>query len=262
MADLLALQRALAASLQDPSAALLPSAHLAGDGAAIERRLGIYRANIAASVAKALGAAYPVVAQWVGAEFFAGLARAYGRARPSGSGDLYDHGAEFGDFLADFPHTRSLPYLPDLARLEWQVHRAYGAADAPAFEVARLAAVAPADQGSICFQWAAGTAVVESAFPIVRLWTLHQPGHEGAFTLEGAGAERARVGRDGWRVDVALIDPAEARFLQHSLGGATLESATAAALAEAPEFDLGALLPRLVSARLITGFTLASGCPT
>jgi hypothetical protein len=143
MPELLALQQDFAAALRDAAATPRVARWLAGDATQVERRVAIYRANAAAAIAKALAAAYPVVRRVVGDEFFDGLARAFRCGTPSTSGDLGDYGAGFADFLAAFPPARALPYLCDLARLEWAAHRAYGAADAPPWEAGTLAAVAP-----------------------------------------------------------------------------------------------------------------------
>jgi Putative DNA-binding domain len=203
-----------------------------------------------------LSAAYPVVRQVVGDEFFHGLAREYQRGTPSTSGDLTDFGASLAAFVAAFDHTRSLPYLPDLARLEWAVHRAGGAADAPDWDAAALGAVEPEQQAAIRFAWSPGLAVVESPHPIARIWTIHQPGYDGEFSVDWACADTALVARDGFAVVVTECDAGDATFIRASLAGAPLGDAVAAALATHPGFDLGALLGRALAARLLCGFTL------
>ena len=51
-------------------------------GVLVEERLGLYRGNLNATWRRVLGQAYPVVLALVGEEFFAGLAREYGRQLP------------------------------------------------------------------------------------------------------------------------------------------------------------------------------------
>lgn len=254
MPELLALQHDLASALD--GAAPRAERWLAGDAALIEQRLAIYRANITAAATKALAAAYPVLRQVVGDEFFDGLARAYQRAVPSTSGDLNDYGGTFAAFIAEFPHTQSLPYLPDLARLEWAAQRAYGAADAPACDRQALAQVAPAQRPTIRFDWAAGTAIVDSSFPIARVWLIHQPGFDGEFSVDWAVRECALVSRDGFRVGVATLAAGDAAFIGSSLGGAALGASAEAALGVDAGFDLGALLARLIASNVICGFTI------
>jgi hypothetical protein len=229
---------------------------LAGDDALVARRLAVYRANMVAAADKALAGAYPVIRQAVGDEFFHGLAREYQRAGPSTSGDLAEFGHRFHEFLAQFEHVDHLPWLPDLARLEWAAHVAYGAADATAWDAAALAEV-PADrQADLRFAWAPGTAVIESAWPIVRVWTIHQPGFEGAFQVDWSVPERAWVARDGQRIMVATLDAGEAAFLGRSLAGATLGEAIASAVDADPAFALDTLLGRAAAAGLLQGFDL------
>ena len=254
MPELLALQTDFAAALRDRDRVVDAGRWLAGDAPAVERRMAIYRANMVAAADKALSSACPVIRQVVGEEFFHGLAREYQRATPSTSGDLTDFGSTFPEFLASFEHTQSMPWLPDLARLEWAVHRACGAADAPGWDPAALAAVEPGRQADIRFQWSPGLAVIESAYPIVRLWTIHQPGYAGEFSVEWERADTALVARDGFTVGVAECGAGEAAFLGASLAGEPLGEATGAALQRHPEFDLGALLGRAIAARLICGF--------
>lgn len=256
MRELLAFQTDFAEALREGRRTPAMERWLAGSGDTVAGRMAIYRANMVASAEKALASAYPVIRQVVGDDFFHGLAREYQRGTPSTSGDLTAFGATFGAFLAAFEHTQSLPYLPDLARLEWAVHLAYGAADAPDWDPASLAAVKPEQQAAIRFQWVPGTAVVGSAHPVVRIWTIHQAGYDGEFSVDWDRADTALVSRDGFAVQVSVCGPAEAAFVRASLEGAPLADATAAALADHPDFDLGALLGRALSARLICGFTL------
>ncbi|MEP6503370.1 MAG: DNA-binding domain-containing protein [Betaproteobacteria bacterium] len=256
MSELLALQAGFARALRDTDATPAAGRWIAGDAALRDRRLAIYRANMVAAADKALSAACPVVRQVVGEEFFHALAREYQREHPSTSGDLGDFGAEFPHFLDTFEHTRSLPYLPDLARLEWAAHRAYGAADGVAWDPAALAAVEVERQEQIRLHWSPGLAVVDSPYPIVRIWTIHQPGHGGEFAVDWDVAERALVARDGFAVTVAAIGVGDAAFLRASFGGAPLGDAAAAALQADPLFDLAALLGRAITSRLVCGFTL------
>lgn len=256
MPELLAFQTDFAAALREGSRTPTMERWLAGSGELVDRRMAIYRANMVAAAHKALASAYPVIRQVVGDDFFHGLAREYQRGTPSASGDLTGFGASFDAFLAAFEHTQSMPWLPDLARLEWAVHRAYGAADAPHWDPSSLATVEPDRQAAIRFQWAPGTTVVASAHPIVRIWTIHQPGHDGEFSVDWARADTALVSRDGFAVTVHACTGADAAFVRASLEGATLGDAAAAALSDQPDFDLGALLARVLPARLICGFTL------
>ena len=208
------------------------------DDATSARRIAIYRANSIASATKALTGTYPVIREVVGGEFFDALARAYWQSTPSHSGDLGDYGDAFEAFVGGFEPVRELPYLADLARLEWALHLAESATDAPRFDVAALADVPPDRQSALVFTFVPGTAVVSSAYPIVRIWSLHR---DDALRAEVAGsdhfdvgwdiAETALVVRKGYEVRVSALDVGSAAALRAMLSGATLIDALSAGLA-------------------------------
>lgn len=250
--DLLSLQRDVAEALRGGEPPAQP--WFTGDADQVAQRLSLYRTNVRAAATKALAAAYPVLQQVVGEAAFEGLARTYQRERPSTSGNLYDHGAEFAEVLAGHEAGRDLPYLPDLARLEWAVHRAHGAADALPLDPKQLARVAPERLAALRFQWAAGTALIASSHPIVRIWTIHQPGFDGEFGVDWSAGECACVARDGWAVQVRALPAGEAAFIEASLAGLPLGVAADHALAVDAAFDLGGLLARTVAAAQLCGF--------
>ena len=109
------------------------------------------------------------------------------------------------DFLAACTHTQGLPYLPDLARLEWAVHEAEIAADA---------------NGASALLYAPGTRVLASPYPIADLWLAHQDGAALAPEAIDWRAQGALVHRDGYAVRVAALDVEQAHALIELLEGA------------------------------------------
>src|SRR5271157_4339768 len=108
-----------------------------GDGLDPAARLGIYRHHYLTSLTEALKAIYPVVCRLVDERFFAYAARGFIDKAPPREPCLFEYGAAFADFLAEFPAAAKLAYLPDVARLEWVINAALHApAEAP---VARAA---------------------------------------------------------------------------------------------------------------------------
>ena len=228
MRDLASHQHAFARALRDRNdGAIAPL--LTTDAATSARRLGIYRANSIVGATKALIATYPVIAEVVGSEFFDALARAYWSRVPSRGGDLGDYGDSFANFLSDFERVADMPWLADLARLEWAVHRASLAADASPLAAATLAGVPPAALSSLILELVPGTATIASRYPIVRVWTLHQPGSDrsGGYAVDWDLAETALVTRGGIDVKVVAIDRAAAIAIEAMQQGASLADALA-----------------------------------
>ena len=83
-----------------------------------------------------------MTARLVGAEFFAGMARAYADAEKPNSPLMFDYGDGFAAFIAGFAPASGLAYLADVARIEAALTRAYNAEDAAAMTLAQLADIA------------------------------------------------------------------------------------------------------------------------
>jgi hypothetical protein len=101
--------------------------------------LAIHRNTVLSTLVNALRLSFPVVERLVGAEFFAAAAQQFIRGHAPDSAYLNDYGGELPQFLRNYPHASSIPYLADVARLEWAINRALHAPDVPALDPARLA---------------------------------------------------------------------------------------------------------------------------
>lgn len=220
-------------------------------GARGDARLAIYRGNWLANASNALACAYPIVRKIVGAEFFDALAREYVRAQPSTCGDLHAYGATLPAFLATFAHVQDLPYLPDVARMEWLAHRAYYAADPAHFD---LPAVDPSSAASLRATLAPGCALLASDWALARIWTVHQDDYAGRIDIDpGATADRILVHRPGWRVHVRSLSPGDWTFLEAAAGGAELGEMLESASRVDSGFNPEMALARWVDAGVIVG---------
>jgi hypothetical protein len=206
-----------------------------------------YRGNVFGNWSKALAGAYPIVRKIVGHEFFEGLAREYARAHPSTSGDLNDYGGSLAAFVARFPGTLDLPYLPDVARMEWLAHRACYAADAVPFDCKTALPENPR------FRLAPPCALLASPWPLGRIWQVHQDDYDGEFEVDlAAGPDRILVFRSRWRAQVRSLAPGDFRFLAATAAGEALAEALGSAAAADPAFDASAVLARWVEAGVLT----------
>lgn len=164
MSTLREIQRAVARSIRSPDDGEALR-HIADDMIAPADRLGIYRNNAAITLVGALRIAYPAVEKLVGAEFFEGAARIFIERHPPRTAYLNDYGAEFADFLGAFPAVAELPYLPEVASLEWAVSAALNVPDVPALEPAALADLGASEHDRVRFV----------PHPSVRLLSVHYP---------------------------------------------------------------------------------------
>ena len=233
----------LAATQRDFLAALVD------DSPGQDARIAIYRRAALANWHGALAAAYPVVLRLVGAAFFREAAERFARESPSTSGDLNDFGAGFADFLAAYEHAGTLEYLADVARLEWAVHQAHLAADAPACDFDAFARVPAENHDAFRFRFHPAAHLMRSDHAVVALWQANQPGRDGT-PDRTAGPEHALVvrGDDGVRVD--LLPKPDWEFLDALARGATLGEACALVADD----DLGRVLAHLSVPGVLCGF--------
>jgi len=233
--------------------------YLAGTESDSVWRTEIYRNNAFSNLRGALESAYPVIVKLVGAEFFRYAAREYIYQYPSVSGDLHRFGAAFGAFLAAFPPAAQLPYLPDVARLEWMCHRAYFAADHAPLRLDRLLQVDPERYGELKFTLNPACALCESVFPVDWIWQVNQEDYAGEQSIDlSSGPATALVKRDKYHVAVVTLPRSEWRGLHALSTGQTFSAACDAALQVDPNLDLGATLRRWVDETILVDFAISN----
>ena len=256
--DCLALtQQAFSNALFDAKTEVLALPLFKGDAALAEQRLALYRGNLTGNWDKTLSSAYPVLRQLVGEEFFTALARAYGKQHPSAAGDLNVFGAHFDEFIAGFPHVADFPYFPDMARLEWALHRAHYAPNAPALDASALAHVDPERLDEARLQLHPACTLVSSEWDVVTIWRAHQSGSGCDFPDEPAQPSYCAVVRPQWRAEVLPLSFAAWKALDCLQRGVTLGAALDAAFDADPEFDFGSQLPMWLQHGVFTGITLS-----
>ncbi|RYF18616.1 MAG: DUF2063 domain-containing protein [Comamonadaceae bacterium] len=233
-------QGAFAAALLDP-ALPCPAGLRARAGAAVARRFDVHRNNVIASLVDAVADTFPVVRALVGEAFFRAMAVAFVRSHPPRSPVLHAYGDAFPLFVAGFAPAAALPYLADVARLEWARMEACHAADA---QPLTRAPAAGGRIGELLPVLHPATRLVRSPHAIVALWAAHQqdaaPEH-----LDASPAENALVVRPAHEVLVVRCDDGTAAFLRAAQEGRTLGECATAGLACAG-FDLAACLSLLL----------------
>lgn len=219
-----------------------------------ERGLKAYRSNGHELASRALAAAFPVVAELMGPENFEGLAPHFWRLHPPQRGDLAQWGGEFAAFLGSLEDlVAEEPYLPDVARAEWALHRAATAGDAQA-DAATFNLLATHEPARITLLLAPGTSCIASTFPIAAIVNAHLTGEpaleEAGRLLREGTPQTALVWRQGLRPVLRPAATSEALFI-----AALQESRSLAdSLDAAADFDFNAWLAPAVQ----TGLLLAA----
>src|SRR5437867_400753 len=153
---------------------------IATDGLPVAARLAIYRHHVSTTLTDLLRATFPVVCRLVDERFFGYAADRFIAAFPPTSPCLHEYGERFPAFLASFAPCRDLVYLPDVARLEWAMR---------------------------CAEHADRATLLESPWPIDRIWRANQPDADPAMTVDlDAGGARLEVRRQDDDVVFRVLD--------------------------------------------------------
>jgi hypothetical protein len=193
------------------------------DGSAA--RLAVHRTTVQSGLIDVLAAAFPVTRRVIGSRTFAGLARRFIAASPPRAAYLSAYGDGFADFVA---REDLLPYLADVARLEWARAEAYFAADAPPLDPARLTALTPEALERAVLTLHPATRLVDSRFPIHRIWQVNQPEAADVPPVDMSTAQSVLVTRRGFDLVTRLLSPADAAFMSAVSRGAPLAEAAEA----------------------------------
>jgi hypothetical protein len=227
------------------------------EGLPAEARLQIHRNHLRTTLTEALKATFPVVCRLVDERFFAFAADTYIQGHPPSTPCLFEYGDSFPGFLEAFPPCRSLPYLADVARLEWALNAALHAAEEPPALPTALMQVRAVDRPHLVFRLQPSLRLLASPWPVDRIWAANQPDTDPEQTVDiDAGGVQLEARRQGDSVAFRRLAAAPFTFRQALAGRQTLESAAAAALAADPNFDLAAALADLLGEGAIAGFSV------
>ncbi|GAB4228899.1 MAG: DNA-binding domain-containing protein [Kiloniellaceae bacterium] len=249
------LQATFAAALTDPTLpapAGLRRPGAQGQQALLQsRRFDVYRNNMMVSLIEALEATFPVVKRLVGADFFAAAAKTYIRRTPPKSPVLLLYGESFGDFLDSFPPAAGVPYLGDVARLEWARVFAHHAADATPLAIDSLAALPQDALPGTCFTLHPSLRLIRSRYPAASLWAA-TGGADPDVEVDMRRGEAAAVLRPALSVELRLLPPGGYSFMTALAAGRTLGAAAEEASRARTDFDLARHLQGLFQLGAVT----------
>jgi hypothetical protein len=211
---------------------VLDAAHLEGaadtgvlvspPAGSLAARLHAYADGYPARIRDALTEAFPAVMHLIGRQQATALTSRYVAAYPPRSFNLNQAGKDLVDFLASDELSAPFPFLPDLARLEWHMLRAFHAEELAPLDPAALAEWDDDAWEPARLHFQPAVAVVSSVWPVRDLHaTRETPLDEIDIDLRDR-PDHVLVRRHGLSVHCDSIEELEARALQALLAGETL----------------------------------------
>lgn len=200
----------------------------------------VYRNTSARGAVEALRASFPTVDALLGSDMFAEVALDFRREVLPAGPVLSDYGADFPAWLARQPWTSELPYLADVARLDWLWLESFLAADADTLPVT------PESRPRLMLHPAAR--FVRLATPALTIWQAHRDPH-GFDELEPEWREEhALFSRPGLEVRAQPIDRACHDLLLLCANSARIDQCVASVAEAHPESNVPELLQHCVAA--------------
>lgn len=132
------------------------------NGINARERLNIYFNNSRIMQGDALSSIYPAVRRLVGSDFFDHMSILYAEAYPLSCGDLRTFGSNLPDFIEQFEPLITLPYMRDMARLEWACHESMHASQKRACEASQ------SPRNAVFL--APHVRLIRSDFPVAQIW--------------------------------------------------------------------------------------------
>ncbi|OJF97434.1 DNA-binding domain-containing protein [Pararhizobium antarcticum] len=212
-------------------------------GDADPARFAVYRNNVFVGLTRALAQRFPVTEKLVGPAFFLAMARAYAQDHKPASPLIINYGNYFADFIASFAPASGLVYLSDVARIEAAWTHAYHAADAPALDLAALAALAPETLADLQLSPHPSAHLILSDHPAGSIWNAHQ--QNPVRPVMDWQPQAMLVLRPEMTVDIHILPPQDAVFASLLFRGLSLGEAAETAFSANDAFDFGAALAGL-----------------
>jgi len=212
-------------------------------GIAPQTSLKVYHQSTRGILEDALLSTFPVVTRLVGEAFMKAMFVEFVKEYPLRVGDLNMYGSALPHFIHAFPPAASLPYLADVARLEWAMHHATFAPDAPKLKTQRLAELSETEAAHIKLVPHPSLSLVGSAYPIEHIWLANQPdslADNAVINLDEGGSQLAI-----WRPELDVLRwamaPTAFTLAQHFANGASFALAMHATLQHHTEATLNDL---------------------
>lgn len=200
-------------------------------------RLAVYASGYRVRIREALAEVYEAVRHVLGDRVFRELADTYAGAHASCDYNLSLTGRDLPRFLLSAPLTKRLPFLPDLARLEWAVCQAFHAHEQPPLDLARLAAITPETWELLRLIFQPSVSCVASAWPILDIWEArHRPRAAIDIPLMDR-PQRVLVYRHGSEVRCRALEAQPYRVFERLVGGQPLGRVCEALAQDDPRGD-------------------------
>lgn len=190
-------------------------------------RLRVYAEGFPARVEESLSESFEAIKHILGRSLFHRMSHDYAQGVISKHYDLSQIGRGLAGFLKGYSLTAELPFLPDLARLEWAAMRAFHSQTTGPWNMSE-AEQTRLTQGTVRLKMHESIGLVSSSWPIADLWFLRNQSRDSIDLEVENHAQDVLVYRNGGVVCVTISN-AQLVLLEALITGNDLNHALAKA---------------------------------
>ncbi len=190
-----------------------------------QERLSVYAEGYEIRFRDGLAEVYEAVRWVIGEVHFSELSKAYSAKYPSHNYNLSFVGEHLPEFIESYSLTKELPFLPDLAKLEWLICEAFHAFDRTPLDVTSLSQISPESMSQAVFIFQPSVSWINSSWPILDIWNSRKGSKDQSNIRIKDNPQSVMVYRHEFRVECKLLNGWQTLMLEGLLGGLDLESA-------------------------------------
>lgn len=216
-------------------------------------RINIYKNNVVSTLRENIIAKYPIILALVGEEFLNYCVREYVKNNPSKNGNLDFYGKEFANFIASFKPAQTLPYLSDVAKLEWLLHEIYFDEDIKILDKIKFSKTDVNQLENVKFKVNKAVKLIASKYPIYQIYQMVNDNLIKDLDIS-SGGENLLIIRPEFKIKAIEIYDSEYQFLSALFNSKTLHEAYLQAERIDNDFDVGRALQKFISLEIFCDF--------
>jgi hypothetical protein len=214
--------------VNQPSADLLAQIATHSDQASNEAalRMAVYQNNYAHSLREALKDSYPVVLRLIGEDFFHALAMEFIQSNPPQQASLQSYGLEFIKFISEHEQCQQLPFLTDIAHIEYLYIQCFHGPEQEAINLNHLLAEEENDLPNVVFTAHPNVHMISSDYPSLDIWYANLEDEVAEINLDECVPSRILIYRnDELQVETVQLNDMAYAFCHHLVMGQSISEA-------------------------------------
>lgn len=216
--------------VNQPSADLLAQVATQSEHASDEAtlRMAVYQNNYAHSLREALKDSYPVVLRLIGEDFFHVLAMEFIQSHPPKQASLQSYGLEFIPFVSNHKQCQQLPFLADVAHIEYLYIQCFHGPEQEAINLNHLLVEEEDDLPHVAFTAHPNVYLVSSDYPSLDIWYANLEDEVTEINLDECLPSRILIYRnDELQVETVQLNNIAYSFCHHLMMGQSISEAWA-----------------------------------